>query len=300
MEDFASSAMMRLVGAGLRRQGIAPSGGRPEPGGHVALASKRAALLAIAEHHGPLALLRIGEAIEDVGDEPTLAALEPASDPLEIIERWRRLEGYVHSKHRTEILESDERSVVVRHHAYRGSEPPLREEDLLIFGVIVALVRWVGASGVRATPVGETQWCYQDEWIVAPSSASAAAWTIEWADVDEERSKIPVGNSSLADLLREDLSRKWSVAQAALALGKSARSLQRELGEAGMTYSQVVASVRAAAAMRMLQSSKRSLGEIGFLCGYADQAHFTRSFRNEMAATPSDIRAGLEVQAGAR
>ena len=33
-----------------------------------------------------------------------------------------------------------------------------------------------------------------------------------------------------------------------------------------------------------------ALAEIGLLCGYADQSHFTREFRQRSGLTPADYR----------
>lgn len=55
--DFASAAMMRLVAAGLSRQGISipvPS----SSSAHVSLGDKRDVLGAVLVQHGPLAILK--------------------------------------------------------------------------------------------------------------------------------------------------------------------------------------------------------------------------------------------------
>ena len=284
--------MIRLIRAGLARQGLGGDLKGPGPGAHVPLASKRAALRRILDEHGPTVLLRIGEALTDLGDEPTLAVMERATTPEDVIARWRRLERYVHSRHRIEVLSSAPRRLVLRHFAVGGADPPLREEDLLIFGLMVALVGWIGAVGLRARPGGETDWAFDGRWIAAPETGESAVWVVEWDRVAPGRTAAGSddGRWTLAGLLRDDLTRRWTIDAAARELGRSTRSLQRVLQRRGKTFSQVVADTRAAAAVRLLDADDRGLAEIGFLCGYADQAHFTRSFRAAMATTPRAFR----------
>jgi len=291
MEDFASAAMMRLVRAGLARQGLDASLERPPSGPHVPLASKREGVEGILREHGPLALLRIAEAMPDLSDAPVLAALDGGADPSEAIARWRRLERYVHSRHRTEVLEDADRALSLRHVSQDPTAPPRRSEDLLIFGVLVALVARVGVRGLRARPLGDAGWAFDGAWRAAPTSGDCSTWRIEWDAVAPAAPGPEAAEpATLSALIRSDPARRWTVAEAARALGRSGRTLQRELKARDTSFSQVAADVRAALAVHRLEQGELSLGEIGFLCGYADQAHFTRSFKAAIGAPPHRYR----------
>jgi AraC-like DNA-binding protein len=74
------------------------------------------------------------------------------------------------------------------------------------------------------------------------------------------------------------------------ALGMSTRTLQRRLGDEGVTYAQVVAEARADTARRMLHESTRKIGEIARTIGYSNAAHFTRAFLRWTGRTPRDFR----------
>ncbi|MEM7524046.1 MAG: hypothetical protein AAF360_09875 [Pseudomonadota bacterium] len=154
MEDFASAAMMRLIQAGLAKQGVvnpaAPSGA----GAHVALPTKREGVERILSAHGPLALLRIGDALSDVREAPLLAALETARSPHKMIERWRRMEAYAHSKHRTVVGETDANSITLRHISIKPESPPRLSEGLLIFFRRARLLDPVDRRLWRAGPSG--------------------------------------------------------------------------------------------------------------------------------------------------
>lgn len=76
----------------------------------------------------------------------------------------------------------------------------------------------------------------------------------------------------------------------ARALGMSTRTLQRRLGEEGVTYAHVVARARAETARRMLEESTRKIGEIAQTIGYSNAGHFTRAFLRWTGRTPRDFR----------
>ena len=83
----------------------------------------------------------------------------------------------------------------------------------------------------------------------------------------------------------------------AQALGRSTRSLQRDLRGAGLSHTALLALARSRAAGAWLLHTDTAVAEVGFLCGYADQAHFTRDFRHRVGLPPAAFRAAF---AGAR
>jgi AraC-like DNA-binding protein len=98
--------------------------------------------------------------------------------------------------------------------------------------------------------------------------------------------------------LAADPLRRWTVAQLAAALHLSPRTLQRRLTEAGRPLGRLLAETRLQTAARLLcQPDGPGLAQIGFLCGYADQPHFTRSFARAVGTTPASYRA--QFRAGA-
>lgn len=296
MEDFASAAMMRLVKAGLARQHLVLDE-MTDPaadtfrGARVSMDDKRSILADVLAAAGPLAILKIGEAIDEMPEEPVHVALRPAQDPHDLMNRWQRLERFVHSRHRIVIDRSKEARLALSHVSKRADQPPRSEEDLLIFGVIVALMLWIGAKDLKARLRSDKAWRFDNGWEAAIDlSGETASWEITWSGVIP-RPYPPRSDRAPADALRNiisgDLVRRWTIRDAARELGLSARSLQRALKEQGETYSDVLANVRANAAAHYLQSGKMGLSEIGYICGYADQAHFTRLFRSASAMTPA-------------
>ena len=298
MEDFASTAMMRLVQVGLERQGLQATLSGQQRGAHVALEDKRSVLERVFDEHGSEPLIRIGESIDEMRDEPLLVALGAAKSPHDLLDRWRRLERFAHSRHRIELVQSESKRILIRHISLRTGEAPKPEEDLLIFGVIVGLIKWIGAVGLRARFSRDADWLYDDGWRQLPVSSDYSTWEVSWECTSSRASRLIQSTSdsdTLRDYVAQDLTRRWTVAAAAQEMGRSTRSLQRNLSQQGTSFSTVVQDVRTSAAAQLLQDPRKSLSEIGFVCGFADQAHFTRSFKAATAITPLRFREDFSI-----
>jgi AraC-like DNA-binding protein len=76
----------------------------------------------------------------------------------------------------------------------------------------------------------------------------------------------------------------------ASAMGMSVRSVQRRLAEAGVTYKELVAHQRFAAAMELLGDGSAKILDIALDLGYSDHAHFTRAFRRWAGTAPREFR----------
>lgn len=125
MGDIASNLLYNLVLRELGRQGSAvPARVEPAPSTAVRPKGDKSALLAaVYAAHGALPLLRVGQGLRDVGAEPTLDALLRAAGPLELLERWQRLERYVHSQHRVATV-SASRAELRAPHVSAPRRPP--------------------------------------------------------------------------------------------------------------------------------------------------------------------------------
>lgn len=119
-------------------------------------------------------------------------------------------------------------------------------------------------------------------------------FAITWRDAPEVPSLDTGGSARLTDhlglLIASDPARAWRIEEAAEYLGLSGRSLQRYLLAEGGTFSEALRNARTDVSARLLRKSDLSLGEIGFTCGYADQAHFQREFRKVAGQTPRNFR----------
>lgn len=88
-----------------------------------------------------------------------------------------------------------------------------------------------------------------------------------------------------ADISTEDLARE--VAISAHHFGRLFRQV------IGQTPHQFVMSYRVETARRLLADARRTLTDVAVSCGFADQSHFTRAFKQATGVTPGLYRKGL-------
>ncbi len=307
MSDFAASAMMRLIQAGLKRQRIAVASPRPERAGidaRLPLADKRSVLAALQSAHGLDCLLRIGEGIDDIdadGDEAMHTALLLADDPIDLLERWQRLERFIHSRHRVAFTPIGDRDVLVRHFSLDSAASPLPAENALVVGLLVLLMERVGAINLRARPTSSRLWTRAEgHWRALSqreSRASLAEWTIQWSGDQRQASSSTalteqtLITKKLTALIARDPTRSWTLANFGQASLISSRTLQRRLHREGTTFQRLLRQSRVALAAKLLATGDTALAEIGYRSGFADQAHFQREFRTATAMTPGEYRA---------
>jgi AraC-like DNA-binding protein len=306
-KDFASAAMMRLIQLGLRQQGLVikslPPTHKAARSARVPLSDKRALVQQLHQAFGSTALLRMGQAIQVAPDEPALVALSMARDPADLVARWQRLERFVHSRHRVQVLACSDSCIELLHCSLHGGQTPSRGEDLLIFGLLVALINRMGVAKLRARFLGERAWRWQvGAWRQAPTPADTSRWQIEWsarAQLDHSRSVhsavaagcLATPTASAAALwLERDPGRAWSVAALAQELSTSPRQLQRVLQSQQVSFTALRSQARLAHAAKCLVATTQSAAEIGYACGFADQAHFNREFKRHSAFTPLAYR----------
>jgi AraC-like DNA-binding protein len=269
-------------------------------GAHVPLGDKRRLLDTLLQQHGAELLLRIGEGVRDASDEPALVALTLARDPADLVARWQRLERFVHSRHRVCVEAAAPGRLLLRHVSLVADQPPTQAEDLLVIGLLVALIEGLGTADVGAQTAGAVWACREHgRWHMHAAAADASCWWLRW----QARMPAPVPPAA-ADidwvaaarrLLQHDPGRGWTLQALASDLHCSARSLQRHLAAHGSGFGMLLRQVRLARSARLLAESAQSPAQIGYLCGFSDQAHFTREFKRHSAVTPTRFRQQFAV-----
>jgi len=293
MDDFASAAMMRVVHQGLLRQGLAPPPPPPARLGRVALPDKRTQLQALWQAHGPAVIARLGEAVHDLHDDPLLTALTPSRDPVDLLERWQRLERFIHSRHRVALVATGPDRLRWHHVSLKAGAPPTAAEDLLVAGLLLALAQRAGVHGLRARPADTRAWVFDDGWCARHWHDRLDAWEWRWRPqpAPADASGDPRAAPSLLALLQADPARGWTLHRMAQAVNAAPRTLQRQLARQGHSFSTLLAQARLNHAAHRLADSPAPLAEVGYLSGYADQPHFTRQFHAHTGLTPAQYRA---------
>jgi AraC-like DNA-binding protein len=264
---------------------------------------------------GAESLLSVGQGIRTVEYDPIWHAAVRSASPGYLFEKWRRFEAFGHSINRLRIDQAAERLASFQRYTVDGGTPTA-PENLLICGLIIALLEQIGCRGLvceMALENGTSFRVREDGRFRIPGGPGTLvtnAWSIEWrsftpraenATVEAELPRLTLPRSSdpslresieaVVRILMQDVARQWKVAELAREVGLSARSLQRRLGDAELSFSRLVRLVRIHEACRLLKDSDASITAIGFCAGFSDSAHFSRDFRASMGLSPSDYRA---------
>lgn len=111
---------------------------------------------------------------------------------------------------------------------------------------------------------------------------------------EEIIARLPKGDNVTVEIRRMIMSHiaqgETEIQSVARALATSARSLQRRLSAAGTSYQELLDSTRREAAMRYLQDSRLSIGEVAYLLGYSEPPAFHRAFKRWNGVTPQEFR----------
>lgn len=295
IDDFASAAMIRLVAAGLTRQGIA-AGLRAPGGAHVPRPDKQAALAEIMAAHGRLAVMRIADSLPTMPPEPVLLALTRARNVPDLLARWHRLETFSHGRHRLRVDLGGSLQIRMTHEARDGGPAPSEPETLLVLSVLARLAEMVQAAPVTLRDQDGRPWRADGNWY-DPARVEPGGGVIlhhSGGLVAEPTVATEPAEALVPDLrhrLAADPLRRWTLDEIADGAMLSSRTLQRRLTEQGLSLSRLVAEARLqVAAGYLVEKPGPSLAEIGFLAGYSDQAHFTRAFAKGVGTSPRRYR----------
>lgn len=260
-------------------------------------------------------MLSIGQGIRSAEYDPIWRAAIRSASPTQLFDKWRRFEVFAHSRNRVQIDLIVENGASFRRYTNDGGTPT-PPENLLICGLIIALLEEIGCSGLRChmQVEGGTEitireggnFTIPDE----PHHLQSDFWTIGWQtfspcsqnarpQTDPPEITLPQSCEAILQetidrllrLLVRDVAHHWTVGELAGEAGLSTRSLQRRLSIAGLSFIQLVRLVRIHESCRLLRSSDLPITAIGFCSGFSDSAHFSRDFRASMGMTPSDYRA---------
>ena len=306
-EDFASAAMVRALLQGMKDLGL----GLPELAEKLTQATvplnlKRAVVQAAVEQAGFAILPLLGRGLHDLAMEPTHLALTAGRSATSMLVRWQRLERYIHSKHRIQWFLLSPTSAKVSH-MHKGNGPaPLAAEDLVVCGVLCALLEANGLHSVRAIAADIELYPKPDSNQVLQSvqRGQTATWLLTWQGGLDDGSDLDLTVSwahvapptwsrfafAAGDHVARCLPELVSVDDAAAALGMSRRTFQRTLAAENLSHQHIQSEVRFRFAGWYLLGSAIPIAEIGFVCGYSDQAHLTREFNRRVGIPPARYR----------
>ncbi|AGC43944.1 AraC family transcriptional regulator [Myxococcus stipitatus DSM 14675] len=308
MEDqgvMTSSALTAVLKAAVARE---------HPGIVTEGRDKLSILQDVMDAHGWRPVLELGRALRVLSAHPVLRALSAGQTPRQTVERWCTLERFMHSRHRTRLIEDDpaEARMTLRHVAIDGGRIRV-VNDLFIWGVLVAILETAGFTGLTVS-LASTSGAFVIHGgksrvgsRTLPPVTDVATFT--WSPT--RRTPPPLQPPSaegatdqvrdrLQSLMGEDLLHPWTLEESARRLTLSRRSLQRALHEEGTTFSETLQRSRVDAAHGLLADASLSLTDVAFCTGFSDQAHFSRTFRKYNDVPPSALRDLVRSKAAPR
>jgi len=309
MTEFASVAMMKVITRGMTELGIVSeaTGQVIEHSGSIVdISIKRALINRAIELGGVRCLIKLGQGVHYFVDEPSYQALISLSNPYKVLMRWQKLERYIHSSHRINIVECGHNFAKLHHTSNVKNHSPSLAEHLVVAGVLAALLEAAGAKNVSVLFNSLPVYPNFDESTLSALAFNEASskWVFRWDSVNlilqrnlDDKSANFVFSPDWPDIAKQvgrilasDLILPATLDDVARKLATSSRSLQRKLLASGFNYSGILNKARSSVAAKYLLDSSTSIAEVGYLAGYSDQAHFTRDFKMRVGLTPALYR----------
>ena len=306
-DDLTGAALVALMQFAFERQGIGWPGDRPAQtrAAHASLSDKERAAEMVLAVHGPKPLLRVGEYVGAFKADPVGAVLLSARDAPDLLARWQRLERYLHTRHPI-LIEVPEAGEAWLDHRGDPADPPSAAINLVLAGLFRGLLAAIGCEqvhlriGTAEGPQLAIDFTEEAQLALAlPAGLVTGLWHYRFtppqgtaaepaADVLSEHGRLA---RRVMSLIERDLVRRPSLSETAAAVGLSKRTMQRRLAEAGLDLQTMRREAQLRRAAAMLVAGAASLDAIGYSCGFADAAHFSRAFRQRAGLPPREYRA---------
>jgi AraC-like DNA-binding protein len=273
----------------------------------VEVAMHRRLLARVVEVGSEATLLALGKKVVEMRDQPLVFVMLNSASVRDFIDKAQRLTHFFHTDHRIRVHEARDDLAELEHTGPQVA--PSRNESLFLLGLHLAVLGELGCDELQCRlPRSDDPRAplLDGQKVLPPPQGAAQVWRFSWGRFIPKRKPLEgldellIRQGNLADyeaprgieqsvvrLLETDLARRWAVGDAARTLARSARTLQRELAACNTSFSTLLERARVSAACRLLRDTNRSITEVGYVCGFADPAHFSRRFKACTGVTPS-------------
>lgn len=141
-------------------------------------------------------------------------------------------------------------------------------------------------------------WLPQMVLHVVPRTANSAMSRYFHDHASQLLENLPQGDAATADTVRSAIARELpsgepSMQLVAKRLGKSDRTLRRDLKAEGVTFRQLVDQVRCTRAKELLASPQASLAEVAYVLGFSEVSAMSRAFKRWAGMGPGEYRASF-------
>ncbi|WP_224362130.1 helix-turn-helix domain-containing protein [Hyalangium versicolor] len=248
---------------------------------------------------GSEAVFRLGvESIRGVFT-PALALFREAPAPRDAFERWHAIQQLGRHPQLSLFEPQSDELVRVRRVAHNGA-PREHSRELAMCGLISALLEDMGCRNVSVglvLPQGVTT--LQARGAINAEAAAritnANSWLIRWDRHVSSPAQVDAPPPAFA--WKPLVGRVWTqlgeaptLPALARVLGRSPRTLQRRLAEAGLSLDALRGARRVQEACRLI-SEGQPLATCAMQAGFSDVSHMGREFRRLIGLTPGQFRA---------
>ena len=261
--------------------------------------TKRALLARVLDLFGQDGIVETGREVAAESAHPFVRVLRAQPTPSLMLTAWMQIEVLAHAYNRIRVLDLQDNSLRLLRLRLKAREYPLVEEDLFIIGVLEGFLARLGFGKFMLNgPIVEEQghvWHLGFEQVAPPLAVHAQPPDRIWcAEGEIERSVFVVAANLILSEEPVDLA---SMAQH---LGLSSRSLQRRLGAAGTSFSNLLRAARVAmAGANVVEEQQTTLTDVAYRFGFADSAHMCRAFREVVGCSPRQLARIARTPAGA-
>lgn len=247
----------------------------------------------------PVILRALDLGMDRAGSMAIHAVAVRSTEPKQLANKWQRLERYAMGELLTHFDPDTDEDTLAWEVRPAGGETPSSGVSLFIAGSLLALANRMGCYNLSFSADGVRLYGAQGSRSEV-AQHDAKRFEMRWErfqarnpspiDVPRQGGSDPTGAVRRATaLIAADPARSWALDDIGSALRLSRRTLQRRLSTADLDFPGLVRAVRVHYATQLIRGG-RSLNEVAFLCGFADAAHFSRTFRRVMGMPPSRYR----------
>lgn len=263
------------------------------------------ALRTLLRRRGPEAVIRAGHRLGCSGEHPILHVLALSVDPMDLIEKFERVEPLFHLGNQTRYTLGHNSIEVL--HVRRLNATIDVSESLFVCGAQIGMLERLGCQGLSASfegshiawPAGATSAHSQGlRSVITKRPSESLSWTLSWS-ASPVRVIGPATGSTTHDLrrmVRDRPASRWTLELAAAELGTSTRTLQRTLRNEGSRFADLLVRTRLDVATELLARTSLSIGVIAVLCGFSDHPHLSSAMQRIQRLTPSAIRSTSEQE----
>lgn len=236
---------------------------------------------------------------------PVSTIFATARDPVQITERLLAFERLAARSCLSEIAVASDNAVTIRRLLIRRDLARTDAISLAYWAYVVSAFKAAGCQGLRVEAPGRL--LLTDQHVDPPALVSVRnsqsvrlSWDVRKSGTAAQKPRFRVLRhnrliSELVNFLERSIvaGHQSSLSEAATALRRSTRTLQRRLNEANVSFASLRLALQLLMASRSLAHLERDLFDIAISAGFTDASHMIHRFQQATGMTPREFNRRL-------